>query len=36
MKQWMEDLKAQGPKDLLLAVVGNKTDLIDNEKVSYE
>ena len=36
MKQWVEDLKAQGPKDLVLAVVGNKTDLIDNEKVSYE
>lgn len=29
-------MKSQGPKDLLLAIVGNKTDLIDNEKVPYE
>ena len=36
MKSWVEELKAQGPKDILLVVVGNKTDLIDNEKVPYE
>lgn len=36
MKNWVEELKSQGPKDLLLAIVGNKTDLIDNEKVPYD
>lgn len=30
MKNWVEELKSQGPKDLLLSIVGNKTDLIDN------
>lgn len=36
MKNWVQELKTQGPRDLLLAIVGNKTDLIDNEKVPYE
>jgi GTPase SAR1 family protein len=30
MKNWINELKTDGPKDLLLAVIGNKTDLIDN------
>jgi GTPase SAR1 family protein len=36
MKNWIKELKADGPKDLLLAVIGNKTDLIDNEMVPYD
>lgn len=36
MKSWVYELKTYGPKDLLLAIVGNKSDLIDQEKVSYE
>lgn len=36
MKVWVDELKSQGPKDILLAIVGNKTDLIDSEKVSYK
>jgi GTPase SAR1 family protein len=29
MKKWVEELQANGPKDIVLAVVGNKTDLCD-------
>lgn len=35
MKKWVEELIANGPKDIVLAIVGNKIDLCDNEEVNY-
>jgi Ras-related protein Rab-22 len=29
MKKWVEELQANGPKDIVLAVVGNKIDRCD-------
>lgn len=29
MKKWVEELQANGPKDIVLAVVGNKIDRFD-------
>jgi GTPase SAR1 family protein len=36
MKEWVEELRSNGPKDVVYAIVGNKTDLIDNETISYK
>lgn len=36
MKNWVKELQSEGPKDIILAVVGNKTDKVDNEEVPYE
>ena len=36
MKTWIETLSVEGPKELLLVVVGNKADRIDHEEVPYE
>lgn len=36
MKNWVKELQSEGPKDIILAVVGNKTDRVDNEEVPYE
>lgn len=30
MKSWIEELKANGPEDILLAIVGNKIDRYDD------
>lgn len=30
MKNWVKELKSEGPKDITMAVVGNKTDKVDN------
>jgi small GTP-binding protein len=30
LKSWVKELTTQGPKDLILAIVGNKTDKIDS------
>lgn len=35
MKKWVEQLQANGPKDIVLAVVGNKIDRCDEEEVDY-
>lgn len=35
MKKWVEELQANGPKDMVLAVVGNKIDRCDQEEVDY-
>ena len=35
MKKWVEELQANGPKDIILAVVGNKIDRCDEEEVDY-
>jgi GTPase SAR1 family protein len=36
MKSWVEEVKTNGPTDAVYAVVGNKTDLIDQETVNYK
>ena len=37
MKSWISELKESGPKNLVLAIVGNKIDLIkDKEEVPYK
>ena len=35
MKKWVDELQANGPKDIVLAVVGNKIDRCDEEEVDY-
>jgi GTPase SAR1 family protein len=35
MKKWVDELQANGPKDMVLAVVGNKIDRCDEEEVDY-
>jgi GTPase SAR1 family protein len=35
MKKWVEELQANGPKDIVLAVVCNKIDRCDEEEVDY-
>ena len=33
---WIEDCKAQSPKTVFMVLVGNKSDLTDNRKVTFE
>ena len=35
LKRWVKELKLHGPPDILIAIVGNKSDLSGNRKVSY-
>lgn len=35
MKNWMEELQLNGPKDIILAIVGNKIDRYDDQEVNY-
>lgn len=35
MKNWIDELKSNGPQDIILAIVGNKIDRYDDEEVSY-
>lgn len=35
MKKWVEELKSNGPKDVVMAIVGNKIDRYDDEEVNY-
>lgn len=35
MKRWVDEIKIKGPKDIILAIVGNKIDLCDKEEVEY-
>ncbi|CAD8106037.1 unnamed protein product [Paramecium primaurelia] len=36
LKSWVNELKAHGPKKIVQVLVGNKNDLIEDEKVSYD
>ncbi|KRX03386.1 P-loop containing nucleoside triphosphate hydrolase [Pseudocohnilembus persalinus] len=36
LRNWVDELKNQAPKDQIIAVVGNKLDLIDDDCVPYE
>ncbi len=31
MKTWIDELKSNGPSDIILAIVGNKIDKYDDE-----
>jgi len=33
LTKWVDELKENGPKELMIVVVGNKTDLLDQEQV---
>ena len=35
VKKWIKELQQKGPPDVLIAIVGNKQDLEDRRKVSY-
>lgn len=35
MKSWIDELKANGPEDCIIAIVGNKIDRYDDEEVNY-
>lgn len=35
VKKWIKELQQKGPSDVLIAIVGNKQDLEDRRKVSY-
>ena len=35
-KSWVQELKARGDPDLIIAIVGNKTDMNASRKISYE
>ncbi len=35
VKKWIEDLKAKGPKWVVIALVGNKIDRSDQEEVPF-
>jgi GTPase SAR1 family protein len=34
LKSWVEELRTQGPKDIALAIAGNKADL-EEQRVSF-
>lgn len=36
LKTWIDELRSQGPKDIALAIAGNKADLEDKRDVSKE
>ncbi|KAM3141730.1 hypothetical protein pb186bvf_006052 [Paramecium bursaria] len=36
LKNWVEELNTMGPKKIYKVIVGNKQDLIDEEKVQYD
>jgi Ras-related protein Rab-2A len=36
VKKWINDVRAQSPKNIYIMLVGNKNDLIEKRKVSYE
>ena len=29
LKNWVEELRSQGPRDIAMAIAGNKSDLVD-------
>ena len=36
LKRWHEELKENGPKDIIKVIAGNKEDLVEQEAVSFE
>ena len=36
IKDWIDDVRAQSPKNIFIMLVGNKNDLNDKRQVSYE
>eukprot|EP01017_Pseudomicrothorax_dubius_P024816 TRINITY_DN2637_c0_g2_i1.p1 TRINITY_DN2637_c0_g2~~TRINITY_DN2637_c0_g2_i1.p1 ORF type:complete len:152 (-),score=43.64 TRINITY_DN2637_c0_g2_i1:96-551(-) len=36
LKIWLSELREKGPANMILAIVGNKIDLITEEKVTYQ
>lgn len=36
VKRWIKELKQMGPQDMVIAIAGNKKDLIDQREVSKE
>lgn len=36
VKYWVNELNNQGPKNITIALVGNKQDLLDEEEVRFE
>ena len=33
LRNWIDELKAQGPKDIAIAIAGNKSDMKDNREI---
>jgi small GTP-binding protein len=36
LEHWVKEIKENAPKNVMIVLVGNKTDLIDLEQVRYE
>ena len=36
IKMWMKELQEKGPKDICLVIAGNKSDLVDDQKVDFD
>ena len=36
VKDWIDDVRAQSPKNIYIMLVGNKNDLVEKRQVSYE
>ncbi len=36
IKKWIEELKAKGPENIQIVIVGNKSDLVEQQKVNIE
>ena len=35
MKKWVNELKENGPENIVMAIVGNKIDKYEEEEVNY-
>lgn len=35
LKQWVEELQEHGPRDIIIAIAGNKADMSDKREVDY-
>lgn len=36
LKNWVEEINEKGPKNIVIAIAGNKCDLVEKEEVSYD
>lgn len=36
LKDWLEELKNSAPPGIIIAIVGNKIDLIEQQEVDYQ
>ena len=36
VKFWIDELKSNGPKDAIFAIIGNKSDITDGQRVKFE